>query len=53
VMRQQIHTSVSSLSLVLRRLLDDGLVEAIGPAERPRYRLRRNTGGGPTRAPQR
>jgi hypothetical protein len=46
VMRQRIDTTVSSLSRVLRRLVDDGLVEDIGPAEQPRYRLRKKSGAG-------
>jgi hypothetical protein len=46
VMRQHIHTSVSALSRVLRRLVEDGLVEDIGPVERPRYRLRKRSGAG-------
>lgn len=46
VMRQRIDTSVTGLSRVLGRLVADGLVENIGPSERPRYRLRRKSGAG-------
>ena len=41
VMRQRIDTSVSALARVLRRLIEDGLVEEVGSAEEPRYRLRK------------
>jgi hypothetical protein len=44
VMRQRIETSVTTLSRVLRMLVENGLVEELGPVERPRYRLRRNPG---------
>ena len=41
LMRQRIRTSVTSVSRVLRLLVEDGLVEELGPCEEPRYRLRR------------
>jgi hypothetical protein len=47
VMRQRIHIGVTNLSRVLDQLVEDGLVEDIGPMERPRYRLRTKSGSSP------
>ena len=41
VMRQRIHHSVNTVERVLRRMIQDGLVEEVGPPARPRYRLRK------------
>lgn len=48
VMRQRIRTSVSTVARVVRRLVDDGLIEEVGPRERPCFRLSRSgpRGGG-------
>ena len=48
VMRQRIHTSVNTVERVLRQMIEDGLVEEVGPFEPPRYRLRkrRKVNGG-------
>jgi hypothetical protein len=47
VMRQRIRTSVSTIARVVRRLVDEGLLEELGPRERPRFRLK---GSGATTA---
>ena len=43
LMRQRIHASVTSVARVLRLLVENGLVEELGPVERPRYRLRNDS----------
>ena len=40
VMRQRIRTSVSTIERVVRRLVDEGLLEQVGPPQRPRFRLK-------------
>lgn len=42
VMRQRIRTSVSTIARVVRQLVDDGLLEQLGPRDRPRFRLNRS-----------
>jgi hypothetical protein len=42
VMRQRIRTSVTTVARVVRRLVDEGLLEQLGPRERPRFRLNRS-----------
>jgi hypothetical protein len=46
VMRQRIHTSVTTLARVLDLLVEHGRVEALGPVENPRYRLRTSRSDG-------
>ena len=52
VMRQRIRTSVSTVARVVGQLVEDGLLEEVGPRERPRFRLNRSNvrgGGGVSR----
>jgi len=41
VMRQRIRSSVSTVAFVVRQLVEDGLLEEVGPRERPCFRLKR------------
>ena len=40
LLRQEVHVVVQRVARVLRRLCDEGLLEAIGSGEQRRYRLR-------------
>jgi hypothetical protein len=42
LMRQQIRVDLERLDRVLRRLVDSGVLETLGPKESPRFRLRRD-----------
>lgn len=41
VMRQRIRASVTTVACAVRQLVDEGLLEEVGPSERPRFRLKR------------
>ena len=41
VMRQRIRVSVGTIAGVVRQLVEDGLLEQVGPHDRPRFRLNR------------
>lgn len=45
VMRQSIRNTVTNVAFVVRQLVDEGLLEEVGPRERPCFRLRRGGRG--------
>ena len=49
VMRQRIRTCVDTIARVVSQLVDEGLLEQLGPRERPRFRLSRSGAGRPDR----
>lgn len=49
VMRQRIRTSVDAIARVVERLVGEGLLEEVGPRDRPRFRLA-SSGAGRDRA---
>jgi hypothetical protein len=42
LMRQQIRIDVERLDRVLHQLVEEGVLETVGPEESPRFRLRRD-----------
>jgi hypothetical protein len=42
LMRQQVRADLERLDRVLHRLVEAGILETLGPAESPRFRLRRS-----------